>query len=96
MPDQKSAFSMALERLEKTEAERRMLESRLRDQKSAYRIVRERLKQTDDERQMLISSFLTVSDWQLAHNKGMRKAYSTIREDLEAQGLVDNEKDESI
>lgn len=66
------------------------------NQKSAYSIVLERLKQVEDERRMLISSFSTVSDWQFGHNKGMRKAYNTIREDLEEQGLADNEKDETI
>lgn len=66
------------------------------NQKSAYSIVLERLKQVEDERCVLMSSFSTVSDWQLAHNKGMRKAYNTIREDLEEQGLANNEKDESI
>ena len=66
------------------------------NQKSAYSIVLERLKQAEDERRMLVSSFSHVSDWQLAHNNGMRKAYDTIREDLEEQGLADNEKDESI
>lgn len=66
------------------------------NQKSAYSIVLERLKQSEDERYVLMSSFSTVSDWQLAHNKGMRKAYNTIREDLEEQGLANNEKDESI
>lgn len=66
------------------------------NQKSAYSIVLERLKQVEDERCVLMSSFSTVSDWQLAHNKGMRKAYNTIREDLEEQGLADNEKDETI
>ena len=66
------------------------------NQKSAYNIVLERLMQAEDERRRLVSSFSTVSDWQLGHNKGMRKAYNTIREDLEEQGLADNEKDESI
>ena len=66
------------------------------NQKSAYSIVLERLKQVEDERCVLMSSFSTVSDWHLAHNKGMRKAYNTIREDLEEHGLADNKKDESI
>ena len=66
------------------------------NQKSAYNIVLERLMQAEDERRRLISSFSTVSDWQLAHNSGMRKAFNMIREDLEEQGLADNEKDESI
>lgn len=66
------------------------------NQKSAYNIVLERLMQAEDERRRLVASFSTVSDWQLGHNKGMRKAYNTIREDLEEQGLADNEKDESI
>lgn len=62
------------------------------NQKSAYSIVLERLKQVEDERRILTSSLSTVSDWQLGHNKGMRKAYNTIREDLEEQGLANIEK----
>jgi len=68
--------------------------------KTTRSIITEHLKQAEQERNVLMSSIYTVSEWQLAHNKGMRKAYNTVREDLERHGLMDNpldrQKEESI
>lgn len=59
------------------------------EKKTAYDIVTERLRQTEHERRMLRSSISSSSEWQLAHNKGMYKAYRTLCDDFEEHGLVD-------
>lgn len=70
------------------------------DKKTAYGIVMARLEQVEQERRELMMNALSRSEWEHAHNKGMRKAYRTICEDLEEQGLVDSpviiQEEESI
>jgi len=60
------------------------------DKKTAYGIVMARLEQVEQERHAILSSLSSASEWAHAYNKGMRKAYRTICEDLEEHGLVDS------
>lgn len=70
------------------------------NKKTAYSIARARLRQSEDERRELMMNALSRSEWEHAYNKGMRKAYRTICEDLEEHGLADSpaiiQEEESI
>lgn len=61
--------------------------------KTTRGIIMDHLKQTEQERRILVSSLSRVSEWQLGHNKGMRKAYNTLLDDLDRHGLIDDPPD---
>ena len=56
--------------------------------KTAYDIVMDRLAEAEEEREVLLYSDYKASDEQRGHNKGMRKAYNILKEDLEREGLA--------